>query len=634
MNINKICIFLILLNFILINSIKFGEIYRNLKEKEIPSNIFDPYEEVNLKTDNEDLFEITNYELINPDNPNYFYIPIFGSSDLHGHYYEEEFEVGNLSYSQGGLDYLGKYVNIIRNEFNNQMLYLDAGDLFQGGTESTITNGSIMLDYLNLMNADAMTLGNHEYDYDRDFIEQKVNEAKFPILATNVYDENKKTKQVFGNNHLSSKKYTFKVPNAAQEITIGVVGLTMQMTEQTISGKGYEGIDFLKYKDELVSEAQKLRNEGVKAVILLSHIGLGCGDGNNLTLNIYKPEDDQEQCSEGSDIYKLIYEIDEGTIDAVVTGHSHRAVHHFIRNIPVISPINNGLYANIIYLAFDRKNNYKIVKEQARIEGPLPICKQIFKKSLKCDFVKKSELGNYLPLVNYTFHKVKIEKEPDLQKIHEKYDEQYSVYNQKICTIIGTEDTLTVETNGSYYLGNIVADAQNYISGADVSIVSYGVLRAEWKPGRIQRYKVLDLLPFGNILCTFVMTGEEVKRMLKIIQTGHKKYYTTSGVKQLMVKTKKNEDFYLSEVKLFDGYIESDLIPNRDYKVSANDFLINGGDDFYRIRTWYEPRDLTCEYGPDLDLFEKYLKDQGVIDVRNYMDEDNPRIRFVDNSVE
>ena len=133
MNIYKICFFIISINFLLINSIKFGEIYNNLKNKEIPLNIFGSYEESNLKIDNENLIEISNYDRIDPDNSDYFYLPIIGSSDLHGHYYEEEYEVGNLSYSQGGLDYLGKYINIIRNEFNNQILYLDAGDLFLGG---------------------------------------------------------------------------------------------------------------------------------------------------------------------------------------------------------------------------------------------------------------------------------------------------------------------------------------------------------------------------------------------------------------------------------------------------------------------------------------------------------------------
>ena len=93
------------------------------------------------------------------------------------------------------------------------MLYLDAGDLFQGGTESKITNGSIILDYLNLINANASTFGNHEYDFPRDYLEQKVRDAHFPFLATNVYDTNKKTKKAFGENHFQSKVFQFKVPN-------------------------------------------------------------------------------------------------------------------------------------------------------------------------------------------------------------------------------------------------------------------------------------------------------------------------------------------------------------------------------------------------------------------------------------
>ena len=358
MNIKNV---LMVLNFILINSIKFPKLINTFKNKEnILINSF-------KKLTEENLFEISNYERINPDDPNFFYIPIFSSSDIHGHFYEEEYEVGNLSYSRGGLDYLAKYTNIIREEFKNQFLYLDAGDLFQGGTESTLTNGTIILDYLNLINSNGSTIGNHEYDYSRQSMENKVDNAKFPFLATNLYDINKKTKKVFGNNHFTSRIYTFKDPynEEENEIKIGVVGLTMDMRGYSISGEGYEDIQFLDYKDELVSEASNLREKsGVNAVVLLAHIGLGCGAGNNLTLNIYKPTDEQEECNQGSDLYKIIYDIEEGLIDAVVTGHSHREVHHFVRNIPIISPINNGLYANIIYLAFDRNNNYNLVREQ------------------------------------------------------------------------------------------------------------------------------------------------------------------------------------------------------------------------------------------------------------------------------
>ena len=582
MFIKNIYILLIWLNYILINSLNFESKIKNLKNKE--SDSFEFPEKTKLKTDNEDIIEIANYERIDPEDPDYFYIPIIGSSDIHGHFYEEEFEVGQINYSQGGLDYLAKYINIIRDEFNNQFLYLDAGDIFQGGTESTITNGAIILDYLNLINANASTFGNHEYDFSRDNLEQKVNDSNFPFLATNVYDTNKKTKKAFGENHLESKIFQFKVPNKSKnligeeedEIKIGVVGLSMEMLNNAISGSGYEDIIFLKYKDELENEAKKLREENnLNSVILLCHIYLDCGK-DNLTLNMYKPSDfTDEECNKESALYKLINSLDEGIIDAIVTGHSHREVHHFIKNIPVICPINNGLYANILYLAFDKKNNYKLVRQKARIEGPLPVCKQIFKQSFRCEYLKESQLDDYLPLVDYSFHGVKIEKDPVLQPIHDKYDELYDLYNEKICSVIGTEDTLAKFTNGSFYLGNIYADMQKVVTGADISIISYGNLRAEWNPGRIPRYKAQDLLPFGNNICSFTMNGKEVKRMMKILQTGvKKKYYITSGLKQIMAKNSQNDDYFLADIKLFDGYKESEIISSQEYQIATIDFAI------------------------------------------------------------
>ena len=621
--------------FLLINSIKIEDIINNLNSKKRNKPKLKEQEKSRTDSNDEDLIDISDgYERINPDDPDYFYVPLFCSSDIHGHFYPEEFDVREISYTKGGLDYLAKYINIIKEEFQNQFLYLDAGDLFQGGTESTITKGEIMMDYFNLINLNASTFGNHEYDESREFLEQKVSEAKFPFLATNVYDIVKKTKNAFGENHITSKIFTFKVPNKNEEeakIKIGVVGLSMNMPKNQISGEGFDNIKFLSYKDELVQESKKLRNEnGVNAVVLLSHIGIGCGQGNNLTLNMYKPTDEQESCNQGSDLYALINSIDEGVIDAVVTGHSHREVHHWIRNIPIVSPINYGAYANIIYLPFDRKNNYKFVRDEARIEGPLPICEKIFKQNYKCEFIKADEIEDYLPLVEYKFHDVKIEKDPILQPVHDKYDEIYNVYNEKICNIIGTDDAMIVVANGSFYVGNLMADVQNVITGSEISIVSYGNLRTTWNPGKLPRYKLQDMLPYGNNICSFTMNGNELKKAMKILQTGRKKYYPTSGLKQIMAKDEKGE-YYLADIKLFDGYKESEIKSDQDYLVSANNYLIEeAGDDFYNILPWYKPRNLKCDYGKELDLTEKYLKKQGTIDVRNYMDPNNPRIRFIE----
>ena len=111
-------------------------------------------------------------------------------------------------------------------------------------------------------------------------------------------------------------------------------------------------IKFINYKEHTMTR----KNNKLNAVILLSHIGIECGDKNNLTLNMFKPSDELGECNKDSDLYNLLFELDKGTIDAVVTGHSHWENHIFVNDIPIISPINNGLYSNILYLAFNRKN--------------------------------------------------------------------------------------------------------------------------------------------------------------------------------------------------------------------------------------------------------------------------------------
>ena len=126
------------------------------------------------------------------------------------------------------------------------------------------------------------------------------------------------------------------------------------------------------------------------------------------------------------------------------------------------------------------------------------------------------------------------------------------------------------------------------------------------------------------------MNGYEVKKMMKIIQTGRKKYYLTSGLKQLMFKNKFGE-YKLGDIKLYDGYKQYEIIPDNDYLISANNFLIvDGGDDFNKVLSWYKPKELSCEYGEESIIIEKYLKEIQNIDVKKYVNNDYPRIKFMD----
>ena len=91
-----------------------------------------------------------------------------------------------------------------------------------------------------------------------------------------------------------------------------------------------------------------------------------------------------------------------------------------------------------------------------------------------------------------------------------------------------------------------------------------------------------------------------------------------------------NGEYYLSDIRLFDGYKEFEIISEKEYLISAIEYLIKeGGDDFKNVLSWYNPRNLNCDYGDIGDIIERYLKAQKIVDARKYIDENNPKIKFI-----
>ena len=595
---------------------------------------------------NDDLIDISSgYTHINPKDKSYVYIAILSTNDLHGHFFPEDIEFSENAYTRGGMDYLEKYIDIIRNEFKSRFIYLDAGDLFKGGLESQLTDGDIMTESLNLMQCKATTFGLHEFDYSREFLENKIKQASFPYLSTNIYDNVKKTKNAFGDNHLTSKIYTINisdseyVQNIPEEeknddqniIKIGIVGLAKNLDKNVITGTGFDDIDFLSYKNELTEEATKLREEGCHAVLLLANIGLDCGD-NTMKLNMYKSNSKQDLCDTDSELYQLLLSIDSSIIDGIITGQSHKEVHHWINDKPIISSVDKGLYANILYLQFKwdkTKEIYKVNPKQSAIEGPIPICEKIFNKTNNCELIKPSEVEEYFPTLEYQFHGIKMEKTDTFSPIHNKYDSAWEYYKEKICDIVGTEEILNIENNGDFYIGNILTEIQNRMTGSQISIFDAKLLSDTWNPGKLPKYKISSLITTQSKLCSFSMKGKELLKMMSILQSGEDKYYVTSGLKQIMSKDENNQ-FYLSQVKYFDGYKEEEIIPDKDYTISAiEELIVNGKGDFKNVLSWYKPQELKCDYGSIQELIEIYLKAQKTVDVRKYKDENNPKIKFI-----
>lgn len=116
-------------------------------------------------------------------------ITILGTSDMHGNIWGYSYE-DNKETTNNGMARVYTYVQEVRKENPNTIL-VDGGDTIQG----TILTDDIynkqtgehpVITAMNYMGYDAMTLGNHEFNFGLSLIARIKSQAKFPILAANA----------------------------------------------------------------------------------------------------------------------------------------------------------------------------------------------------------------------------------------------------------------------------------------------------------------------------------------------------------------------------------------------------------------------------------------------------------------
>ncbi|STM18721.1 putative phosphoesterase [Escherichia coli] len=66
---------------------------------------------------------------------------------------------------------------------NKATWFFDAGDYFTGPYISSLTKGKAIIDIMNTMPFDAVTIGNHEFDHGWDNTLLQLSQAKIPYCA-------------------------------------------------------------------------------------------------------------------------------------------------------------------------------------------------------------------------------------------------------------------------------------------------------------------------------------------------------------------------------------------------------------------------------------------------------------------
>ena len=516
-------------------------------------------------------------------------IAIVGTNDIHGVLAplqlrtREKPGVSPITYEAGGVTILSSYLKILGNEWGDRLIWLDAGDEFQGSIESNATKGAAMVRFFNSGNLTAAAVGNHEFDFTLPELKQRMREATYQFVASNIWD--KKT----GKQAVLPKSSPRMIVQAGK-LKVGIIGLSTLETPFSTALGNLETLEFEDLRRATLREAHLLRQEGADVVVITAHAGLKCTYPPHHKPSLLKKSTDvQGTCDPSDEMITLLYSLPDGTIDAVVAGHSHQVVTQWVANVPVIEGGAYGRYINVIYLTYDFEAK-KLLTDQTRIEGPIPICRQVFQNQRDCNGDRTPPAEGRGELVSPTFHGVKIE--PDL-KTQTVIDPDLKTAEQIRKTVIGhavraIDHSPEVESP----LGNLAADSIREITQTDFAFITPKGSRTALEAGVITYESVFRAFPFDNMAATIRIPGRDVKTLVQIGVNGYNGFASFSGLKVKVIDIPYPAPFddlnhngqiefwkinRLLDVKKLSG---EPLLPDEMYSVSTTDFLVTGGDGY------------------------------------------------------
>ncbi|MEU1688161.1 5'-nucleotidase C-terminal domain-containing protein [Micromonospora sp. NPDC005707] len=258
-----------------------------------------------------------------PKPPKTWDLTVLGTSDTHGNVYNWDYyrdaEFDDSKHNDVGVAKLATLVNQIRAERKGRAtLVLDAGDTIQGTPLATYyakqepitSTGEThpMANAMNVLKYDAVTLGNHEFNYGLPLLATWIGQLGFPALAANAINE-KTGKPAF-------LPYVIKEVDlgghGAPKLKVGILGLTNPgvaiWDKANVEGR-------LVFADMVATAAKwvpVMRERGADLVIISAH-------GGDSGTSSYGPELPNENP------VALIAEQVPG-IDAILFGHAHNEV--------------------------------------------------------------------------------------------------------------------------------------------------------------------------------------------------------------------------------------------------------------------------------------------------------------------
>ncbi len=393
----------------------------------------------------------------------------YAINDLHGKLSDTN--------SQPGVDELTTYLKDAKQNNSNTVI-LSSGDMWQGTSESNLTGGLIITDWMNEVGFVSMTMGNHEYDWGEEYIESNAKQAEFPFLAINIYDTE------------TNERVSYCESSVVLEydgIQIGIIG-AIGDCYSSISKDKVEDVYFL-VGDELTelvkAESKRLRDSGVDIIVYSLHDGYGSSKKSTTSVS-------GNQISSYYDI-----ELSQGNyVDLVFEAHTHQR--------------------------YVLKDTYGVYHLQGGGEN-----KYISKVELYYNYVNSSYTVNTATTISNSVYSSSA-SDDSVDALLEKYADILAKGNELLGNNIKKRDSDEIKsiTSALYYKLGIEAWGDEYdiaLGGGYISVRSpYSLYEGEVIYADIQ-----SLLPFDNAIVLCSIKGKDLKN--RFFETDNENYYITYG---------------------------------------------------------------------------------------------------------
>ena len=288
-------------------------------------------------------------------------LTIFSTSDLHGQSTTYSYDSAS-NHRNGSLAQISKIIKDEKNnDKNSASLVVDCGDTIFGFGSQSIMQGNIptstqyMYDIFSTMHYDAITLGNHDFDYGFDYEKKALKKAGLDSKVVLCNLTNAKTnKTPWASSRIIKKTVKTNLGNK-RTIRIGVIGAVIPSLSSFWNWKG-----ILNTKDiyNCVSdEVDLLEEKNVDAIVVLAHCGIGTGE-------------------EGEKDDNVAYQLTEiPGVDVVCCGHTHvdfpsnTPMTSYVYSLPGVSKTTNLVNNKILVQEADHGQSLGISKLTISFSG-------------------------------------------------------------------------------------------------------------------------------------------------------------------------------------------------------------------------------------------------------------------------